>query len=482
MKNELHLGAAEAGQGNPLGYLPIGRLLLSFSVPSVISMLVNAVYNIVDQIFIGQGVGELGNAATTVSFPVATIILAFATLIGSGGSAYAALKMGEGKHEEANRTLNNVFILSLGAGVLILALGLLFLEPMLRAFGAGPEVMPYAKDYASILLIGAPFNIMGITLSNMARTDGNPKLSMYGILVGAVLNTILDPIYIFVFHWGVKGAAVATITSQMISAVILLVYFTRHSKHMRFRLSLMKPAGSICGKVVTLGVSSGITQTVAVVMQIVMNNSLAHYGALSEVGDVTAQAAMGIVTKIAMILLAFCIGIGIGAQPILGFNRGARQFQRVKGTYLRAVLAATVAVGVGWLLCQSIPHLILKIFGEASATFTAFAVRCMRTYLFGIFCAGFQVVSTNYFQATGQPLKASLLSMLRQLLLLIPLLLILPLFWGLDGILYAGPIADISSGVIVALFVIPEMKKLERQVREEDAGLAGQQPQMSPAE
>ncbi len=472
MSPERSVSAEERAAGNPLGYQPIGRLLLNFSIPSVISMLVNSIYNIVDQIFIGQGVGELGNAATTVSFPMVTIMLAFATLIGSGGSAYAALKLGEGKNEEADRTLNNVFVMALGAGVLLLASGLLFLEPMLRVFGAGEAVMPYAKDYASILLLGAPFNMMGIALSNMARTDGSPRLSMYGILIGAILNTVLDPIYIFVFHWGVKGAAIATITSQIISAVILLAYFATRSRHMRFRLSAMRPEGSIWGRVVSLGISAGITQAVSVIMQIVMNNSLLYYGSRSEAGAVTAQAAMGIVMKVAMILLAFCIGIGVGAQPILGFNRGARKFHRVKGAYLRAVAAATVAVTLGWLLCQTIPHVILSLFGSASPAFTDFAVRSMRIYLFGIFCAGFQVVSTNYFQATGQPLKASLLSMLRQLLLLIPLLLILPLFWGLDGILYAGPIADLSSGVIVALFILPEMRKLDRQVQEEDARAA----------
>ena len=290
MSPERSVSAEERAAGNPLGYQPIGRLLLNFSIPSVISMLVNSIYNIVDQIFIGQGVGELGNAATTVSFPMVTIMLAFATLIGSGGSAYAALKLGEGKNEEADRTLNNVFVMALGAGVLLLASGLLFLEPMLRVFGAGEAVMPYAKDYASILLLGAPFNMMGIALSNMARTDGSPRLSMYGILIGAILNTVLDPIYIFVFHWGVKGAAIATITSQIISAVILLAYFATRSRHMRFRLSAMRPEGSIWGRVVSLGISAGITQAVSVIMQIVMNNSLLYYGSRSEAGAVTAQA------------------------------------------------------------------------------------------------------------------------------------------------------------------------------------------------
>ena len=450
---------AVAQRGNPLGYQPVGKLLLSFSVPSIISCLVNSIYNIVDQIFIGQGVGYLGNAATTVAFPVMTIVMAFATLIGSGGSAYAAIKLGEKQDGEAKLTLNNLLTLSVVVGVGILALGLIFLEPLLSLFGATGAVMPYAKDYTSIILLGVPFSILGVSLSNMARTDGSPRLSMYGILIGAVLNTILDPIYIFTLGWGVKGAALATITSQIISAVILLLYFWKRG-HMRFDRQAMKPVGRVVGKTVALGASAGITQVVACIMQVVMNNSLVHYGNLSDVGGEVALSAMGIVMKIAMILGSVCIGIGVGAQPILGFNYGAQHNVRIRRTYRMAVIWATVAILAGWVFCQTCPNLILQLFGGGSDTFNAFAVRCMRIFLGGIFCAGFQIVSTNYFQATGQPLKASILSMLRQLLLLIPLLLILPLFFGLDGVLYAGPAADIGSAVIVFLFVVPEMKKL----------------------
>ncbi len=455
---------AVAQRGNPLGYQPVGKLLLSFSVPSIISCLVNSIYNIVDQIFIGQGVGYLGNAATTVAFPVMTIVMAFATLIGSGGSAYAAIKLGEKQDGEAKLTLNNLLTLSVVVGVGILALGLIFLEPLLSLFGATGAVMPYAKDYTSIILLGVPFSILGVSLSNMARTDGSPRLSMYGILIGAVLNTILDPIYIFTLGWGVKGAALATITSQIISAVILLLYFWKRG-HMRFDRQAMKPVGRVVGKTVALGASAGITQVVACIMQVVMNNSLIHYGNLSDVGGEVALSAMGIVMKIAMILGSVCIGIGVGAQPILGFNYGAQHNVRIRRTYRMAVIWATVAILAGWVFCQTCPNLILQLFGGGSDTFNAFAVRCMRIFLGGIFCAGFQIVSTNYFQATGQPLKASILSMLRQLLLLIPLLLILPLFFGLDGVLYAGPAADIGSAGIVFLFVVPEMKKLDRRIK-----------------
>ncbi len=456
---------------NPLGTEPIGKLLLTFSVPAIISCLINSIYNIVDQIFIGQGVGYLGNAATTVAFPIMTILLAFGTLIGSGSSAYAAIRLGEKKEEEAEKTLNQAFLFTIIVGILLMAAGLLFLKPLLRLFGATDTVMPYAIDYTSIILIGTPFNLISIVLSNLARTDGHPRLSMYGMLIGAGLNTILDPVYIFIFHWGVKGAAIATITSQIISAIVLTVYFLRPSKkpqHMRIQRRKMGLKGKLVLDFLALGISSGITQSVACIMQVVMNNSLVYYGNQSDIGGDAALSAMGIVMKIAMIMASVGIGVGIGAQPILGYNRGALKFHRIKRTYLMAVGAATLLILLGWIVCQTWPEAIIGIFGEESAQFTDFAVKCLRIYLFSIFCAGFQIVSTNYFQATGQPLKASILSMLRQLLLLIPLILILPLFMGLRGILYSAPIADATSALIVAFFIVPEMGKLNRKIRETD--------------
>lgn len=455
-------------KGNPLGYEPIGKLLRAFALPSVVAMLVNAIYNIVDQIFIGQGVGYLGNAATTVAFPIVSIVLAIATLIGAGGSAYAAIKLGEKREEEAQQTLGNVFILSLVSGVVMAIIGLVFLRPILTLFGATPANMDYSIQYAAIIFIGLPFNVLGISLSNMARTDGSPALSMYSIVIGAVLNCILDPLYIFVFHWGVAGAAIATISSQILSAVVLMYYFSKKGKSMRFHKKDMVLQPYIIQRILSLGVSSCITQSAQAIMQIILNNSLVYYGNLSPVTGDVALSAMGIVLKISMIIVAFCIGIGVGSQPIMGFNRGANQPKRIKKTYILAVASSTVIVICGWALCETVPHIILKLFGNADATFTDFAVKAMRIYLFGIFTSGFQIVTTNYFQATGQPLKASILSTLRQLILLIPMIIILPMFFGLDGILYAGPIADISSGLIVLCFAVHEIKNLNIWIRKDE--------------
>ncbi len=470
MESEVAESQIREGEKNPLGYQPIGKLLITFSVPAIISCLINSLYNIVDQIFIGQGVGYLGNAATTVAFPIMTILLAFATLVGAGSSAYAAIRLGEKREEEAEKTLGNALTITVIISVVLMAVGLIFLQPMLRAFGATDKIMPYAIDYTLVILLGTPFNMVSVVLSNLARTDGHPRLSLYGMLIGAILNAILDPIYIFIFGWGVTGAAIATITSQLISAIVLLQYFLRPAKkpiHMRLKTSNLKLGKKRVGRFLTLGISSGITQSVACIMQIVMNNSLVAYGNQSSIGGDVALSAMGIVMKIAMIMAAFGIGVGIGAQPILGYNRGACHYSRIKKTYGIAVILATAMIFVCWIVCQVIPGPIISIFGQEDANFTDFAIKCLRIYLFSIFCAGFQIVSTTYFQATGQPLKASILSMLRQLLLLIPLILILPLFMGLDGILYSAPIADAASAVIVAFFIVPEMRKLNQKVREE---------------
>lgn len=464
--------AASAQTENPLGTLPVGRLLINFSLPAIISCLINSIYNIVDQIFIGQGVGYLGNAATTVAFPLMTILLAFGTMIGAGSSAHAAIRLGEQNEREARQALNNAFSFTIALGIVLMIVGLIFLKPILTLFGATDNIMPYAIDYTGIILLGTPFNLISIVLSNLARTDGHPRMSMYGMLIGAALNTVLDPVYIFVFHWGVKGAAIATITSQIISAVVLTLYFVRkqpnNPRHMRLERALMKPDAHLIVRFLTLGISSGITQSVACIMQVVMNKSLVYYGDLAAgiSGDI-ALSAMGVVTKISMIMGAFGVGVGIGAQPILGYNRGARKFDRIRRTYLLAIAFATALIFVCWIFCQTMPETIIGIFGDDNASFSDFAVKCLRIYLFSIFCAGFQIVSTSYFQATGQPLKASILSMLRQLLLLIPLMIILPLFFGLNGILYSAPIADATSALIVACFIVPEMRKLNRAVHEE---------------
>lgn len=455
---------------NPMGYEPVGKLLKKFAVPSVIAMLVNSIYNIVDQIFIGQGVGYLGNAATTVALPITTIALAVAMLIGAGGNAFAAIKLGEQKKDVAERTLGTVFFTMIIIGILMAVFGLIFLVHMLNLFGATENNLQYAIDYASIILIGIPFVLCGVGGSNFARTDGSPKIAMVSMVVGAVMNTILDPIFIFVFHWGVKGAAIATIMGQIATAIIIMRYFVK-SGNMRFKKEYLRFDFPLLKASIALGVSSCITQVSSVFLQIVLNNSLVKYGNMTDVGGDIALSAMGIVMKVSMILIAINIGIGTGAQPILGYNKGAGNYSRIQKTYILAAVISTIVSVAGWVACVAFPQYIIAIFGNENAQFTSFAVMCLRIYMFGIFTSGFQMVTTSYFQATGQALKASVLSMLRQLIVLIPLILVLPLFMGLNGIIYSGPIADFVSAAIILVFAVIEIKKLNIKVAEEKGSL-----------
>lgn len=448
---------------NPLGYAPIGKLLMQFALPSVVAMVINAIYNIVDQIFIGQGVGYLGNAATTIAFPIVTIILAVSTLLGAGGSAFAAIKLGEHNEGQAEDTLGCASVTGLLAGILIAVLGLVFLNPLIKLFGASENTIEYARQYTSIILIAAPFNVLGVILSNFARTDGNPLLSMYSMLIGALFNVALDPLFIFIFRLGVAGAAYATAISQIVSAAVLIYYFFFKST-MRLHRRNLRISGSIFKSIAVLGISSCALQLASTTLNIILNNVLVYYGDRDPVGGDIALSAMGIVLKISMIVISVCIGIGIGSQPILGFNRGAKQIDRVRKTYICALVIATSVTIIGWALCETIPDTILLLFGKENPVFTEFAVRSMRIYLGGIFAAGMQIATTSYYQATGQPLKANIMSLLRQILLLIPLLLILPKFMGLNGVLYAGLFADLATGCIVAFFVVSELRKLKKQI------------------
>lgn len=454
---------------NPLGYKSIWRLLASFSGPTIIATLVYSIYNIVDQVYIGQGVGYLGNAATTVSFPITTLMSSISLLISAGGSAYASIRLGEKREDEAERTLSNMLLASLVLGLIYMAVCLLFIKPLLRIFGTTEEIMPYAMDYAPIILIGTPAMMLASVLANMARTDGAPKISMFGTVLGAALNAVLDPVYMFVFHWGVRGAAIATITSQYISAAVLLIYFIRKSKnplHMRLKRKYLKLDFGLTGSYLKLGISSCVTQGVGAIMQTIMNNTLRYYGALSPVGSEVAISAVGVVTKVAMVMATFGIGIANGVQPIFGFNWGAKKYDRVYEAYRKAACSAVFAIFAMWVVCQIFPEAILSLFGDEEAEFATFAVHALRIILFFTFLGGFQNVSVNYFQSTGQVMKATILSLLRQLLVLIPLLLILPRFFGLDGALYATPVSDVCSTVVVACFMIPEMRRLKKMIQE----------------
>ncbi len=446
---------------NPLATAPIGGLLVKFAVPSVLSMLIDALYSMADQIFIGQGVGYLGIAATTVTFPLVTILLALSTLLGIGGSVYASMNMGAGKRDEAERTLGAVFTLAAGAGVLFTAVCLAWLRPLVFAFGATETSLPYVLDYAPVILLGAPFSATAVVLSSMARADGSPIFSMGCFLAGAGLNLILDPIYIFVLGWGVRGAAIATVTAQLLTAAILVVYFLKKGR-MRLRRGHLRPAPRLCGQVALLGLPACMIQVAAAVLQIELNKALVRWGGQA-VGSEAALSAVGIVLRISSVVVSVCVGIALGMQPILGFNKGAGLDGRVRETFRTSVWAASLFSVLGWLACQAFPAGILRLFGMDDPAYMAFGTRCMRIFLLGMLTAGVQVVSSQYYLATGQAWKAMLLSILRPLLLMVPLIHLFSRVWGLDGILYASPTADFLTAAVVGAFLWYDAKGRPRK-------------------
>lgn len=447
-------------QQNPLGCQCIPSLLKGFAIPSIIAMLVSSLYNIVDQIFIGQGVGYLGNAATNVAYPLTTICLAIALLIGIGSASRFSLYLGAGEKEKAEKVVGNGICMMIVSGLIYAAAVELFLAPLLTAFGATSEIMPYAETYSRIVAIGMPFLIITNGMSNLARADGSPKYSMISMLIGAVINTILDPVFIFVFDLGVAGAAWATIIGQFFSFLFAALYI-RKFKNIRLSRRDIGISFKECAQTASLGMSNSLNQVAITFVQIVLNNSLTYYGAMSIYGKEIPLAACGIVMKTNAILLAVIIGISQGSQPIIGFNYGARQYDRVRQTYKLAITANLVVSAVGFVLFQFFPYQIISLFGTGEPAYFEFAAHFMRIFLFMVLVNGVQLISSNFFAAIGKPLKGLVLSMTRQVLFLIPLVLILPLFFGLDGILYAGPAADTIAFIVTVTLIALELRKME---------------------
>ncbi len=447
---------------NILGTEKIGKLIKKFSIPCIISLLVNSLYNIVDQIFIGWGVGYLGNGATNVVFPLVIVCLAFALMFGDGSSAYLSLKLGEKKKEEAEKGVSNGILLSIIIAVILCAITLIFLPQLLNIFGCTDNLKEYALNYGYIIAIGLPFMMIGTTLNSIIRADGNPKYAMTSMVSGAVLNIILDPIFIFVFKMGVQGAAIATIISQILTFTMNILYIKKF-KSIQVRKETFKPKLSILKKVSTLGISSFITQMSFVVVMAFENNLLGQYGAQSKFGSEIPITVFGIVMKISQILNSIIIGIAAGSQPIVGYNYGAGKYDRVKKT-LKIVLGCSVVIStIAFILFQAIPEQLISIFGSGDENYMEFACIAFRTYLLLCICNGIQIPAGIFFQAIGKSIKSAILSLSRQVLFLIPAMLILGKLFGLRGVLYSGPVADGLAFTIAVVLLIFEVKKLGKK-------------------
>lgn len=451
---------AKKALGNPLATEKIEKLIPRFAIPAIISMLVSSLYNIVDQIFIGQGVGLLGNAATNIAFPITIVCTATALLLGIGSASNFNLSAGAKQQEKANYFAANGLTLLLAGGLLIAVLVLVFLNPLLQLFGVTEEILPYAKDYTGITALGIPFLILTTGGNHLIRADRSPTYSMTCMLTGAIINTILDPLFIFGFNLGIKGAAWATVIGQVVSGIMVILYFLKF-RHMDLKVRMLKPSWNNFQQILSLGMAACINQISMALVQIVMNNTLKHYGAASSYGSEIPLACVGVISKVNMVFLSITIGLAQGCQPIWGFNYGAKAYKRVRDAYKYAFKVAFVVGLLFFLSFQFFPRQIISIFGSGSEDYYRFAERYFKIYMFMTFANGLHPVSANFFTSMGKAKLGAVVSLTRQVLFLIPLIIIFPLFMGIDGIMYAGPIADGMAIIISLGFAYREMKLMK---------------------
>lgn len=453
-------GQAKNALGNPLATEKIEKLIPRFAIPAIISMLVSSLYNIVDQIFIGQGVGLLGNAATNIAFPITIVCTATALLLGIGSASNFNLSAGAKQQERANCFAANGLTLLLAGGLLIAVLVLVFLNPLLQLFGVTEEILPYAKDYTGITALGIPFLVLTTGGNHLIRADRSPTYSMTCMLTGAIINTILDPLFIFGFNLGIKGAAWATVIGQVVSGIMVIIYFLKF-RHMDLKVRMLKPSWNNFQQILSLGMAACINQISMALVQIVMNNTLKHYGAASSYGSEIPLACVGVISKVNMVFLSITIGLAQGCQPIWGFNYGAKAYKRVSDTYKYAFKVAFVVGLLFFLSFQFFPRQIISIFGSGSEDYYRFAERYFKIYMFMTFANGLHPVSANFFTSMGKAKLGAVVSLTRQVLFLIPLIIIFPLFMGIDGVMYAGPIADGMAIIISLGFAYRELKLMK---------------------
>lgn len=446
---------------NTLGTLKISSLLGKFAVPSIIAMIVGALYNIVDQFFIGRSVGELGNAATNITFPLSTSCIAIALLFGIGAASAFNLTLGEGNKEKALYYIGNSATLLLCLGTILCIISQIFLTPMLKFFGSPDNILEYAKIYTRITAIGFPFLIFSVGGGHLIRADGSPKYTMICNLSGAIINTILDPIFIFKFNMGMAGAGFATIIGQIFSAFLTFKYLNNYKAGKIQKCNLI-PKWEYSKKIISLGAAPCFNQLAMMIVQIIMNKSLTYYGSKSIYGESIPLACSGIITKVNMIYMSVVIGLSQGLQPIVSFNYGAKNYDRVKKAYSLAIKYALIISVISFLAFQLIPKQIISLFGSGSEMYYKFAIEYFRIFLFFTFVNCMQPISSNFFTAIGKPKKGIFLSLTRQILFLLPLILILPLFMGIDGIMYSGPIADFIAAVVSFGMVYIEFRNINR--------------------
>ena len=447
---------------NPLGTQPINRLIWKFAIPGIITQLVNALHNIVDQIFIGWGIGDFGVASTSILFPITSIITALSALIGLGAVSRFSILLGKKQYQEASDIFGNAISLLLLFGSVLTIGTSVFLKPMLYLFGATERMMPYAQPYARIICIGILFGVFSTGMSYFIRADGNPNYSSFVLLAGAVFNMIFDPVFLFVFDMGIAGIALATVFGQLLSAALALFYLLKKLKSVRLspgNLSLRLP---LVRSIFSLGFAVFTTHILAALAQIIQMNALKRYGALSVYGSEAAIAAAGAVGKLSIVFLSSIIGISLGCQPIFGYNLGKKQYDRVNETYLTALRWGTIIAASAFLILQLFPGQILRIFSSDNPLFYEFAARYIHIYMAMLFLNAIQPITSTFCTAIGKAKLGFWMAVIRQGILLIPLLLFLPPRLGIDGVLFSGAISDGAAAIIVIFIARKELRQLTK--------------------
>ncbi len=434
----------------------IGTLLLKLSLPAAVGMLVQALYNVVDTIFVGRGVGVLAIAGMSVAFPIQMIVMAVAQAIGIGGASIISRSLGSNDMERAEKTMGNIIAMILIVTSAFMAAGLFFLEPILELFGATEAIMPHAVEYMRVILLGTIFFAFSMAINNVVRAEGNAMVAMTTMLISGGLNIILDPIFIFVLGMGIRGAAIATVIAQATTAIYLAYYILSGKSMLKLHASNLKLDGYIIKETFAIGASAFFRQVAGSIIMVILNNTLAIYG-----GD-TSIAVYGVVNRLLTFVLMPLFGISQGFLPVVGFNYGAKNMDRVMQAIRLAILAATIISTSGFLLLFAFPAKLLQIFSDEPGLIEM-GVPALRMIVLALPLVGFQIIGSSLYQALGKALPSLFLSMSRQILFLIPLVLILPIFLDLTGVWLAFPVADALSAIVTLILIIGEIKLLKAE-------------------
>jgi putative MATE family efflux protein len=437
-----------------LAEIPVSRLMLKFFIPAFIGVFVNALYNIVDRIFIGQGVGSIALSGVSVTFPVMLIIMGFGMLIGIGAGVLVSINLGKHDMKRAEQILGSSFLLMLLVSVIITFIGFAIKEKMLNSFGATAETIQYANDYLDIILAGTVFQVVGFSLNNIIRAEGNAKTAMYSMLIAAGINIILNPVFIFGLGMGVKGSALATLISMIVLTIWVIFHFRSKKSVVRLKIEYIRFNPKILFEILSIGMAPFFMQIAASIVQGLLNTKLIAFG-----GDL-AVGAMGIINSVLTLIVMAIVAINMASQPIISFNYGAKSYQRVKDTLRIAIIAATAIAVFAFMIVETIPSEIVKLFNSSDSGLLDFGKEGLRICMMALPFVGFQVVAGNFFQSMGNAKIAVLLTLLRQVIILIPLLFLLPQVLGLHGIWMALPISDFLSATIVVFFLVKQWKKL----------------------